>query len=62
MPSFGVHSTQVTEVPVWEGICTADRPPALGTHPALQDTQCLDNALCIVSPELQIPDPVNQGD
>ena len=27
----------------------------------LQDRQCQDNALGIVSSELQIPDPVNQG-
>ena len=32
VPSFGVHSTQVPEVHVQEGIFTAGCPPALGVH------------------------------
>ena len=62
LPSLDVQSAKNPEVHVWEGLCTADRPPALGVHPVLQDRQCHDNVLGIVPPELQILGPVNQGE
>ena len=61
-PSFGFHSAKVPEVPVQEGILTADQLPAVGVHPALQDRQCRVICWDFVFPELQIPDPADQGD
>ena len=55
VPSLGVYSAKIPEVPVREGIYTAERPPALGIHPALQDKKWQDNVLGIIlalSPEL----------
>ena len=38
--SFGVRSAHVSEVPVREGICTAEQSAAIAIHPELQHRQC----------------------